>query len=133
MKVVVDPNGNIWEDNPHLLATKFFSDLKRDLGADLSDRLLRAIYYIYDVRSPLTESGKSFDEIVEDVNYTVLEDSSFDWNKYQYVVDEYIKVVPTKAQAELSRYQREITELNEFLNNWPWSEDNVKDKTKALN
>jgi hypothetical protein len=130
--IVIDPKGDVWRDNPHLELIKVFRDFKAKYGEEQSSRILKAVYYLYDVRSPLRDTPKSFDEMVEDVNDTVIKDPKFNWGAFQFIVDAYSEHVPTKAQAEMRRYEDEISGLHDFLATWAWGEDNVKEKADAL-
>jgi hypothetical protein len=133
MQVVIDPKSpHLWEENPDLDKVVAFRRFKEEYGEERSARILRSLYYIYDPRSPLLDSSKTFEEIVSDINETVLNEPDFDWEPMQYLVKEYFKHATSRAVSELARFQNEIIKLNDLLDEWEWDKKDAKAKIDLM-
>ena len=130
---VNSPSDDIWEVNPSLELISEFIDFRKKEGKKKSGAILKAIYYVYDPNSDLRDSGMSEEKIKEEVTSSILSSyRTFDWDKYQDIVELYKKYNITKSGKLLIGYQEQIESLNRFLENWHWSKNDAKDKASVM-
>jgi hypothetical protein len=129
---VDNPDINIWKQNPALNLITEFQEFKLEEGDSRSSDILKAIYYIWDPKSDLRDSGVTEKKLIEDVSKNLLGDPDFDWDKYDHIKELYQTNNYTKLETMLLRYEKEINDLNDLLKEWPWSKTDIKDRSEAV-
>jgi len=130
--IVETPDDNIWEKNPSLELISVFKDFKDSLGEEKSSNIIKAIYYIWDPKSKVKDSGVSEDTLVEDVTSSIIKDDKFNWDDYEYIKKAYIENNISKMESLLLRYEKEIIDLNTMLEGWKWSKTDIKARSEAV-
>lgn len=130
--VVNSPEENIWETNPSLDLITEFRSFRKKHGDDHSSDVIKAIFYIWDPKSDLRDSGMTHEEIVDDINTNLLGDKDFDWDAYGDIRDTYMSVNISPLEARLNRYKNEIDGLDRMLQGWSWNKSDVKNRADAV-
>lgn len=130
--IVDNPEANIWEDNPSLGIISEFKKFRESEGEERSSNILKAIYYIWDPKSDLRDSGISHEKLLEDVTTNIIKDPDFDWDKYDYMRELYMEFNITTTEKFLLRYEKEINDLDVILKDWPWDKKNIRDRADAV-
>lgn len=128
---IESPEDNIWEKNPSLELIKEFKELKQVEGEERSSNILKAIYYIWDPKSDIRDSGVSEDKLLEDVTTNML-GPDFNWDDYEEIQEAYLNFNITKLESLLLRYEKEIEDLNKMLEDWKWTKKDVVQKGNAV-
>lgn len=129
---VESPDCDFWALNPSLKLIKEFKKLIETEGYERSSNILKSIYYVWDPKSNLKDSGLSQDKLKEDMAENLIGDPNFDWDIYEPVVDLYLKFNTSELESMLIHYEKEINDLNTLLGGWTWSKKDVKDKAYAV-
>src|SRR6188472_3824244 len=127
---VPTPECNIWEENPALSLISEFKEFKASEGAKKSSAILKAIFYIYDPKSTLKDSGIDGDKLVTDITANVIKIKDFNWHEYQEIIDTYLKFNISKLESMLLSYEKQITDLNKILDKWVANKDDIGEKSK---
>lgn len=130
--VVENPEENIWDTNPGLELITEFRDFKAKEGEIKSSNIIKAIYYIWDPKSPLRDSGLPEEKLIEDNTKNIIGDKNFNWDDYEDIKEFYLKYNISKIEALLLQYEDEVKGLNELLADWPWTKKGVKEKSFAV-
>lgn len=130
--VVEKPDVNIWKENPALELIKEWREFKKKEGVERSSDILKAIYYIWDPKSELRDSGVDESQLIEEVTSSIINDPEFNWDDYDHIKDLYLKHNITKIQKLFLRYEKEIEDLNMILEDWKWERLNIQDKAAAV-
>lgn len=131
LKITPDEDCNIWEHNPHLLLISVFKELKKKEGIKKSSNIIKSIYYIWDPKSDLKDSGASEKELIEEITNSLLS-KNFDWTKYDHIKEAYFKYCITEIESEHLRRGREVKKFGDFIEGWKWSSDDAKDKGTVM-
>ena len=123
---------NIWETNPHLELVTEFINLKKELGPVKSSKLLIALYYINDPKSPLRSSGMSPEEIREDLTKNYLTYKNFKWDDYASVEDLYKEKMLSPLDKMFIRYEKDLKDLEGVLSGWKFSKEDITERSNAL-
>ncbi len=129
---IEDPDENIWKTNPSLKLISDFEDFKEKEGEDRSSSILKAIFYIWDPKSELRDSGVSESQLIEDVTKNLINDPDFNWDDYDHIKTLYQETNITKIEGLLLRYEKEIHDLNTILEDWKWNKKEIKDRAAAV-
>lgn len=129
--IVESPEDNIWKVNPSLELISEFKDFKQQEGEERSSNILKAIYYIWDPKSNLRDSGIKEDQLLRDVTSNILGDD-FNWDDYEEIRNAYLNFNITKLESLLLRYEKEIEDLNAMLETWKWDKKDVVQRGKAV-
>lgn len=128
----ITPDSNVWEKNPALTVIRQFRKLKEDEGDDRSNAIIKAIFLIWDTKSPLRDSGVSPEQLVEDVSQHLLGDADFNWDPYEEFRDFFIESNISKTEALMLKYEQEIEGLNKLLSNWKWSQKDADKRARIM-
>lgn len=126
----VNPESNVYKDNPGLSFISFFKEFKDNHGEDKASKLISAAYYLLDRRSELLRSGMSPEEIAADLKDNLLEGD--DILDYQELIDEYNERCKTKSQRLLEHWETELTARDVLLKGWRWTKEDAAEKDKLL-
>lgn len=130
--IVESPEDNIWDRNPSLELIGDFKKFKETEGEDRSSDILKAIFYIWDPKSDLRDSGLEHDKLIEDVTSNVINDPDFNWDDYEHIKELYLDNNLTKLEKLLLRYESEIEDLNTMLEEWKWNKKEIKARSEAV-
>lgn len=130
--IVENPEDNIWEANPSLELISGFRAFKNKEGVERSSNIIKAIYYIYDPKSELRDSGVPFDQLIEDITNNVIGDPDFDWNDYDDIKELYMSNNITALEAKLLDHEKEMEDLKTFLSTWALSKKDIKDRMVTM-
>lgn len=130
--IVNSPKDDIWEVNPALELISEFKEFKKKEGDKRSSDILKAIYYVYDPKSELRDSGLEESKLLEDVTEGMIGDPDFDWDEYQYVKDLYMKYNISKNEKLVLGFQAEIESMQKFMADWQWTKKDAKMKADTM-
>lgn len=131
--IVIDsPDVNVWETNPSLDLISEFRKFRADEGDERSSNIIKAIYYIWDPKSDLKDSGVPYEKLVEDVTTNLIKDENFNWDSYDYIREAYMEYNTTNLEKFLIRYEKEIDDLDAILKDWPWDKKSIRDRADAV-
>lgn len=123
----------ILDQNPHLRHMAPFRDLISDVGESRANEIVLAIFYIYDPGSKMADSGMSKAEVINDVNVSILNDPSFDWDPYAELVDFYKSNCFGKSGSLLKTMEGQLESLKKVLDeDEDWSLDNAAKKASLM-
>lgn len=130
--IVNSPSDNIWEINKELEIITEFRQLKKDEGEFKSSQILKAIYYIWDPKSNINNSGFDEDKLIQDVTETLIGDPDFKWEDYEAIKQVYLENNLSKNEKLLLKYRKEIQGLSDLLDTWAWSKSDAKTKGEVV-
>ena len=128
----VKPEDNVWELYPALSLIKEFRELKKREGDERSSAIIKAIFLIWDPKSPYHDSGMRFSKILEDVNEYVLNEEAFDWVPYENFKNFFINANTSRLEALLISYEKEINDFKQMISNWKWSKEDATSRAKVM-
>jgi len=108
---IKDLNKDFWEQNQQLAYMSPFHELKKI--NDDSSSIMRALYMIYDAKSPFRATGMTEEEIIIDVNKNFLNNENFPWEDYQKYVDAYKDKCRSMLHKKLDNLMGEILEMEQ--------------------
>lgn len=127
----VNPDVSIWKQNPALGLIKEFKELKLKEGDERSSNIIKAIFYIWDTKSKLRDSGLSEQQLIEDINTSVIGDPDFNWHEYWDFKEFFIAKNVSKLESMLIGYENDIRDLEQMLADWKWGKKDLKQKAEA--
>lgn len=130
--IVNNPSDNIWEVNKELELISEFRNFKKKEGEHRSSQILKAIYYIWDPKSNINDSGFSEDKLMDDVTQSLVDDPDFNWEDYEDIKQLYLDNNLSKNEQLLIKYRKEIQGLSELLDTWGWSKSDAKLKGEVV-
>jgi len=131
--ITVDsPDDNIWEKNTSLELISEFRDFKEKEGIDKSSNILKAIYYIWDPKSDIRDSGVSEKKLIEDVTTDLIKDPDFKWDDYDHIRKAYMDNNITLLEGKLLNHEAEMAKLKKFLDDWVLDKNDIRDRILAV-
>lgn len=115
---------SIFEQNPGLKDIKPFDELYKlggEVGED-GDTAMKAIYFMYDVKSPYFSYAPKEEERIHEVNSNFLEGLEFDWDKYKKQVDFFKEYCLTELQRRLVIYRQDIDGREDYFRSLKWAD-----------
>ncbi len=103
-----DFDGDFWAQNPMLALMSPFAEFKKKKN---SSNIMKAIYMVYDSKSPFKATWADENEAVKDINKNYLKDENFPWEEYQSVVNAYKDKCRSSLQKMLDDLLYEIKEM----------------------
>lgn len=97
----------------------------------ISNKVMMAIYMIYDPKSQIVNSGLDERQVKKDISKNYLGDEKFDWTPFRDIVIAYKQVSKTKIEKELGGWWLQLQERDEYLNHeleWGDGQDELKEK-----
>lgn len=126
-------DANVWDEFPELSLITKFREFREKEGDEKSSNIIKAIFYIWDVKSSFRKSGMTEDEIKKEIHKNLLGNPKFSWKKLQGIKLYFLDKNQTAAQKLFAETEIQIRELNHFLREeWEWSETNAKDKAAVM-
>lgn len=126
---------NFWTLNPMMKIPKVFAELyKKDKSKDHSNssQIMWAIAMLID--SSESNNFRNWNE--EDrknlIKSDYLNDESFDFSKYQEIIDEYIKLHMSKLEQELMKQEIKLAERAKFINDTTYDLETADKLDKLL-
>jgi hypothetical protein len=101
--------GDFWEQNPILGYMSPFNEFKKKKN---SSNIMKAIYMIYDSKSPYRATSKEEGDILAEVNKNFLNDEKFPWDEYDKIISAYKDVCISKLQKKVNDLMLEISEMD---------------------
>ncbi len=114
-----DIDKDFWEQNKELSYMAPFAAFKKKAK---SDKVMKAIYMIYDSKSTFRRAGMSTEEIIEDVNANFLNNKDFDWEQYTEIVEAYQDKCQSRLYKKLLKLFDEIDEIEQDREGLSWAE-----------
>jgi hypothetical protein len=118
---------NLWEEYPDLEFITEFKELKDKEGAEKSNNILKAIYYIWDPKSDKRDSGFTEEELIKDINKNLIGEKNFKWSNYEKTKAAWDKYCLTKTDTILVEYETKISQVNEVIKTMPVTKENIKE------
>lgn len=132
MRIEVSLDVSIWELNPHLELISEFKAFKKKEGDEQSSKILTAISYIYDAKSPMRDGMYTEEEVIEQLTETLFDGEVIDWDDYSYVVDLYNEHIQSFERVRLNSWKNELEGLEDLLKTWGWDQNTAKEKITLL-
>lgn len=125
-----DLDKDFWEQNKELSLMTPFSSFKKKAK---SDKIMKAIYLIWDSKSTFRKSGMTTDEIMTDVNENFLNNKDFNWEPYEDIVEAYKEKCMSRLYKNVLDMLSEIEEISEARSNLSWEdEDQYRQKIELF-
>lgn len=119
-----DLDKDFWEQNKELSYMAPFAAFKKKAK---SDKIMKAIYMIYDSKSTFRRAGMTTEEIMEDVNSNFLNNKNFDWEQYSEIVKAYQDKCQSRLYKKLLKLFDEIDEIEQDRETLSWAETDEAD------
>lgn len=119
-----DIDKDFWEQNKELSYMAPFAAFKKKAK---SDKIMKAIYLIYDSKSVFRRAGMTTEEIIEDVNTNFLSKADFDWEQYTEIVEAYQDKCQSRTYKKLLKLLDEIDEIEVDREGLSWAEPGEAD------
>lgn len=110
---------DFWGQNKELSFMHPFSVFKKKAK---SDKIMKAIYLIYDSKSTFRRAGMSTEEIITDVNTNFLNKEDFDWDAYTDIIEAYQDKCQSRIYKKLLKLLDEIDEIEADREGLSWAE-----------
>ena len=121
-----DLDKDFWEQNKELALMTPFSSFKKKAK---SDKIMKAIYLIWDSKSSFRKSGMSTEEIMNDININFLNNADFNWEPYEDIVEAYKDKCMSRLYKKVIAMLSELDDIDEARSNLSWEdEDQYKQK-----
>jgi len=114
----------IFAQNPMLKEFKPFDELEK-LG-EQGEKVMSAIFRIYDVKSPYYSVDASEKDRIEDVNKNYLEDEDFDWKEWDEYIKVYKEICRTPIQQKLDLLIEDINGREGFFRSISWDDEELR-------
>lgn len=118
--ILKDIEGSFWEQNPALKIVRPFSDFYKEKNSDL---IMKAIYLIYDAKSPLFATEISETDLVKDVNENFIKDKDFVWDDYVHIVESYKEYCTSSLHKSLIKMKDEIFDIESAIKNLSFEDE----------
>lgn len=127
---LLDIDKDFWEQNKELALMSPFSSFKKKAK---SDKIMKAIYLIWDSKSTFRKSGMSTDEIMSDINENFLGNKDFNWDPYDEIVEAYKDKCMSRLYKNVLSLLEEIEEISEARQSLSWeSPEEYKQKIELF-
>lgn len=124
---------NIIKENPWLELIGPVKDLISDVGKAEAARRLKAVYLVYDFRSPLRKASMPVDQIQADIADGVLKKPRFDWSSLEDLIHFWETEMCPPSYGMLNTFRKELEGLKEHIDSLgKWSTNNAKDRVKLV-
>lgn len=123
-----DTDVNFWDINAEYKVIEPFKSLykkDRTIGKIYSSRILWAVSFLVHPDSPIDRLPENDKKFIITTDY--LEDTKFDWDKYQDLIDKFTELELTKAERSLKIINEKIEDRERLLRDTPYSLGNAKD------
>lgn len=124
-------DSDVWQLNPSLELIKEFRELKEKEGYERSSAIIKAIFFIWDMKSDLRDSGMSESKLMKDVSQMLLEDEDFNWQNYEDFKDFFLAANLGKLESLFLEYEKDLEDLNTFISTLKWGKTTIDTKAKA--
>lgn len=117
---------NFWETNPSFKTIKLFRELYEDdssRSSKKSSQLMWAIALLVDPHQDNPWRNLSEDDKKMLIADEYLNESDFDWSKYQIYIDEYYMRALTLAEKDFQELIEKMHERKEFIKDTPYTLD----------
>lgn len=120
----------IFVQNPTLKEHKPFDELF-EMGEE-GDKIMSAIYRIYDPKSTYHITIPDEDERIQDVNENFLLDKNFDWKPYKDYIETYKKECISELQKRLLSFKSDLDGMQMYQQSLSWSDENDRGEKVQL-
>ncbi len=124
-----DLDSDFWEQNKELALMTPFSNFRKKAK---SEKIMKAIYLIWDSKSLFRKSGMTTDEIMIDVNENFLNNKNFNWDSYEDIIEAYKDKCMSRLYKNLLQMFDEIEEIGEARLNLSWEDEEQYKQKIAL-
>lgn len=129
---ITDVEASVWEQCPGLDLLTEFKKFKEQEGEERSSNIIKSIFYIWDPKSNLRDSGYDEASLIKDMNENVIGDSDFDWEDYEDFKAFYMDHNLSEAENLLKKYRNEIDGLDQLLSTWKWTKEDAAERAKLV-
>lgn len=130
---VQDKKSSFSSQNPELHLLKPYSDLYSKLGKNKYDKVMTAIYLVYDPKSISLKANRDENEARKDVAENFLKEPKFKWDDYRDVIKVYKEDCRSFLQKELMQWKQELDERKAYINGLSWETDAKQKDSMLLN
>lgn len=123
---------NLWDEYPDLEFITEFKELKEKEGAEKSNNILKAIYYIWDPKSDKHDSGFTEAELIKEMNKNLIGEKNFKWKDYEHVKAAWQKYCLTKTDTIFLKYQTKIEEVCKVIDGVKVTKDTIHEISDYL-
>lgn len=120
---------DFWKINQEFSYIDPFHKFSKKKG---SAKIMTAIYYIYDPKSQLENSGMAVEEVKADISKNFLGKEDFDWEKHREVIVAYQHYSKTKIEKALDSWWNDLEEREDYLKNRLTYEDDPDLRERML-
>lgn len=125
-----DIEASFWGQNPELGLMTPFAAFKKKAK---SDKIMKAIYLIWDAKSTFRKSGMTTEQIMEDINTNFLGNPDFDWEPYQEIIEAYKDKCMSRLYKKVLDMLEELDLIDEARQSLSWDdEDEYKRKIELF-
>lgn len=125
---IENEDSDIWKDNPDLQFSEPFAKFKK--SERNSNKIMKAIYLIYDPKSRFNIAKEPQEKIIEDVTKNFLRKREFDWTKYNDVIEAYKENCKSPLQRQYEEILSDYEGFISYYRNLSWEdEDEARIKT----
>lgn len=128
----INPDITIWEQNPGLQFITEFKLLRLKEGDERSSNIIKSIFYIWDPKSKVRDSGLTEEQLIADMNLNLIGDENFNWHEYWEFKEFFIEKNISKLEALYMEHEQEIHELKLMLSEWKWGKKDTTQKAAAM-
>lgn len=122
-------NDNFWETNPSFTTVKIFNDFftaDKTKNKSKSSQIMWAIAFLLDPHHDNIWRNLSDEDKRLLISEDYLKDKSFNWNDYQYLIDEYYNRCLTIPEKDYLELIDKMTERKNFIKNTPYTLDSYE-------
>ena len=127
---ILDTRTNFWEAHPNFLSVGTFNTFyEKDKGKkkDYSSRVMWAVALLVDLHPENTWKNKPEGEKKPVLAEDIIGDKGFDWDKVQYLIDEYVDRCTSVPKKELRNFLNKIHDRQKFIDKTPFTLDSIED------
>lgn len=128
----INPDITIWEQNPGLQFITEFKLLRLKEGDEHSSNIIKSIFYIWDPKSKLADSGLTEEQLIKDMNTNLIGDPDFNWHEYWEFKEFFIESNISKLESLYLEHLQEIHDLKVMLSEWKWGKKDTSQKAAAM-
>lgn len=105
----------VLDENKWLLGINEVSDLVAEHTKPTANKIIKAVYLVYDSHSPYRELGLSLRQVQESVMKRIIPNSGLEWEAMESFSNFWIEYMCTDSEKALVVVKREMDRLDEFL------------------
>lgn len=128
---IKDAGKSFSEQNPEVHLHTPYNALYKSLKKKRYDKVMMAIYLVYDPKSVSKRGNRKLEECKIDIQENYLKEPQFQWSKYSHIIEDYEVQSKSKIKIMLDELYKEINDRMAYGKGLSFEKD-AKEKDRVL-